>query len=76
MMQTSQMQRRHNSPPEYGPSYWRILVQSEVGPRQIMILRVGKEDMAQISSIEDDDMVETLPSDRTDQTFREPILPG
>ena len=41
-----------------------------------MILLVGTKDMAQMSFIEDDDMVETLPSDRTDQSFRVPVLPG
>ena len=64
MVQTAEKRRRYNGADGLnGPSYWRILVQSEVGPREIIILHIGKKDMAQMSFIEDDDMVETLPSD-------------
>jgi hypothetical protein len=63
MVQTSEKRsRRDGADGLYGPRYWRILVQSE-GPRRIIILHVGKEDMAQMSFIENDDMVETLPPD-------------
>jgi hypothetical protein len=77
MMETSEKRPRYDGADGlYGPSYWRILVQSEVGPHRIMILLVGTKDIAQMSFTEDDDMVETFASDRTDQAFSISILPG
>lgn len=59
MVQTAEKLRRYDCADGLnGPTYWRILVQSEVGPHQIMILLVGTKDMAQMSLIEDDDMVD------------------
>jgi hypothetical protein len=62
MMQTAEKRRQYDGADGLNvPHNWCVLVQSEVGPRHIVILQAGKEDMAQMSFIEDDDVVETLP---------------
>ena len=52
-----------------GPRRWRIFVQRQVCASVIIILHVREENMAQVSFAEDDDMIKTFPSDRTNQSF-------
>jgi hypothetical protein len=58
-----------------GSRYRRILVQSQMSARTIVVLDVGEEYVAQVSLAEYDEVIEAFPSDRTDQPFGISILP-
>ena len=53
-----------------------VLVEREVGARLMVIGEVPGQDAAQVSFAQDENVVETLAPDRTDQALRERILPG
>ena len=42
----------------------------------VVIDGVGRKDSPQVGLAEDDDVIEALPADRTDQSFRMPVPPG
>ena len=76
MVQFSEDRRGNNASDGLnGARHGRVLVQREVGPRIIVIRHVRKEHVAQMPLAKHDDMIETLPSDRTDQAFAVSILP-
>src|SRR5262249_23266437 len=52
-----------------------VLVEREVRARLMVIREVASQDSAQVSVAEDENVVETLAPDRTDQALREWILP-
>ena len=58
------------------PMARRILVQRQVHWDLALVADVGGKDTAQIGLAKDDDMIEAFAVDRTDQSFRVPVLPG
>jgi hypothetical protein len=53
----------------------RVLVQGQVRTSLVVIFLVGIEQMAQMPFAEHNNMVKTIPSDRTDQPLRISVLP-
>ena len=58
------------------PMARRILAQGQMRSQFVVIVGVGRKDPAQMGLAEDNDVIEALPADRTDQSLRMPILPG
>jgi hypothetical protein len=54
----------------------RVLVQGQMCPKLVVIVAVSTEDPAQMGFAEDDDVIETFPADRADQSLRMSVLPG
>ena len=52
-----------------------ILVQSAMGPQAIIVGGIRAKDPAQMSLSEHDQVVDTFPSDRADQSLCVPVLP-
>ncbi len=76
MVQSAENWFRQNAPDGLNsPRHWCILVQRSMCASFIIILHVREEDVAHVSCAEDDDMIKTLPSDRSDQSFSMSILP-
>ena len=59
-----------------GPEGGCVLVEREVRARLMVIGEVAGQDSAQVSFAEDEDVIQTLAPDRTDQALGERILPG
>jgi len=53
----------------------RISVQRQVGSGIQVVLKVGLQDAPQVSFVDHDDVIEALPTDRTDEAFAIGILP-
>ena len=53
-----------------------ILAQGEMRSQFVVIAGVGRKDPSQMGLAEDNEVIEALPADRTDQSLRIPILPG
>ena len=53
-----------------------VLSQGKMGAGSVVILHVAGKHMTQVPLPEHHDVVEALPSDRPDQTFRIAVLPG
>ena len=53
-----------------------VLVEREMGARLMVIGEVPRQDSTQVSFVEDQNMVEALAADRTDQALSEWILTG
>ncbi len=78
-MQTAEMGASHDASHGGrldGTREGRVFVQGEMGPRPVVIGEVPGEGPPQVPSIQDDQVVETLPADRADQPFHGGILPG
>ena len=58
-----------------GPMARRILFQGQMRSEFVVIVAVSPEDPAQKGFAEDDDVIETFPADRADQSLRMPVLP-
>jgi hypothetical protein len=54
---------------------WRILAQRQMSASLVVIAHIRPQDSPQVSFPEDDHMVETLSSDRTDEPLVGSILP-
>ena len=55
---------------------WAILVERKMSSGLVMILKIARQDAAQVALVEDDDMVQTFAADRTDEAFDIGVLPG
>ena len=55
--------------------FGRIFVQRQVRPTGRVVAEVLAKDPAQVSLIEHDDVIQTIPANRTDHAFDERILP-
>jgi hypothetical protein len=53
-----------------------ISLQGEMGPGLVVVADVFAEDLAEVIFAEDDQVVQTLPADRTDDALRVGVLPG
>ena len=58
-----------------GPSIRRILFQREVRTHRIVIFQVARKDVAKVLLACHHNVVETFPTDRTDQALCIPVLP-
>ena len=54
----------------------RVLVEAEMRSASVVVEKVRREDAPKMRLVHDDDVVETLPSDRADHTLDVWILPG
>jgi len=54
----------------------RVLIQGQVRPRFIIVASVRFQNPAQMCFAQDNDVVHTFTSDRSDQPFDKAILPG
>jgi hypothetical protein len=59
----------------YGPRLWAILVQREMRPAVVVILKIRRQRTAQVTLIEDDDVIETFAADRADDALDIGVLP-
>ena len=53
-----------------------ILAERKVGPDLIVIVCIGPKHIAEMPLANDNDMIETFPPDRADETFAATVLPG
>ena len=53
-----------------------VLVEREVCASPVVVREVADQDAAQVPFTEDENVIQTLPPDRTDEALREGILPG
>ena len=54
----------------------RVLVEAEMRSASVVVEKVRREDAPKMRLVHDDDVVETLPSDRADHALDVWILPG
>jgi hypothetical protein len=59
----------------YGPRLRTILIQREMRPASVVITKVRRQHTAQVTLIEDDDVIETFAADRADDALDVGILP-
>jgi hypothetical protein len=59
----------------YRPGLWAILVQREMRPAVVVILKIRRQRTAQVMLIEDDDVIETFAADRADDSLDIGVLP-
>ena len=57
-----------------GAGLWTILVEREMGSGPVMILKIARQDVPQVTLVEDDDVIQAFSADRADDAFE--ILPG
>ena len=71
-MQASHFGER-NDPSLFRPLDWssfgRIFIQSQVGSTSVIVDKVGSEQALEVTLVEHYDVIQTIASDRTDQTF-------
>ena len=53
-----------------------ILVERKMRSGVMMILKIARQDAAQVTLAEDDNVIQTFAADRTDETLGVGILPG
>jgi hypothetical protein len=53
---------------------WAVLVEREMRSGIMMILKIARQHAAQVTLVEDDNVIQAFTADRTDQALR--ILPG
>jgi hypothetical protein len=59
-----------------GSSKRRVLAQPQVGARIVVIERIQRQDLSQMLFAEDQDMIQAVPPERSDQALNVWILPG
>ena len=57
------------------PAVGRVLVEREVSARPVIVREVARQGTAQVPFAEDEDVIQTLASDRSDEPLGERILP-
>ena len=79
MMQAAHFGNR-DDPAEFRPLSWPavgcILFEREVSARPVIVREVARQGAAQVPFAEDEDVIQTLASDRADEPLGERILPG
>ena len=61
--------------PQNWPCQWRIFAQRQVSAGTVVVIGVGPEHAAQMCLADNDQMVQTFPSDRSDQPLNVGVLP-
>ena len=59
-----------------GPKVGRVFFEREMRARLMVIDEVAGQDAAQVPLAEDENVIQALASDRTDQALHERVLPG
>jgi hypothetical protein len=59
----------------YGPRLGTVLVQREMRTASVVIVKVCRQHTAQVTLIEDDDVIETFAADRADDALDIGVLP-
>jgi hypothetical protein len=78
MMQTADLPDGHDSSaPAWldGARVRAILVERKMRPRSVVIFDVARKDTAQMARVEDHDVVQALPTNRTDYALDVRVLP-
>jgi hypothetical protein len=78
MVQATDLRERDNlagSGWMYRAALGTIFAERKVRSRLVVILNVGRQYAAQVTLIEDDDVIETLAADRADDAFDVGVLP-
>jgi len=79
MMQTADL-REGNNVARGGKLYatrpWAVLVEREMRSGVMMILKIARQYAAQVTLVEDDNVIQAFTADRTDETLGVGILPG
>ncbi len=76
-MQTTKVRYGFDSAfPQNWPCQWRIFVQRQVSAGPFVIVGVGAKHAAQMCLPDNDQMIQALSSDRSDQPFDIGVLPG
>ena len=52
-----------------------VFGERQVGPGSVVIVEVGRQDPSQLTRVQDNDMIETFPLDRSDDALDIGILP-
>jgi len=60
----------------YGARTWAVLVEREMCSGVMMILKIARQDAAQVTLVEDDNVIQAFTADRTDETLGVGILLG
>jgi hypothetical protein len=55
---------------------WAVLVEREMRSGVMMISKIAQQDAAQVTLVEDDNVIQAFTADRTDETLGVRILPG
>ena len=77
MVQTADFRSHHDAAGRLdGAFHRRILAEREVRARPLVVRDVGPKDSTKMPLIDDDDVVQTLATDRADDAFDVGILPG
>jgi hypothetical protein len=80
MMQAADLREGNNVIPCGGSLYrtrpWTVLVERKMRSRLMMILKIARQDAAQVTLAEDDNVIQAFTSDRTDETLGVGVLPG
>src|SRR6266498_2416530 len=58
------------------PDVWRVLVEREMSASPVIVLEVAEQDAAQMPFAENENVIQTLAPDRSDEALGEGILPG
>ena len=59
----------------HGSSQRSILVQGQVRPKPVVVVGIFAQQFAQMALIDDDQMIQAFPSDRSDQALNISVLP-
>ena len=57
------------------PPFWRVLLECEMCPGAIVVARVRGEDPAEMPLVENDDVVQALSTQRSNESLRKAVLP-
>jgi hypothetical protein len=66
----------HAAGPLDGPPQWRILSQSQVRSRLIVIVRIHGKNPSQVRLAKDNDLIQAFAAKRANQAFGVTVLPG
>ena len=78
MVEATDFAKQHDpagSWPFDGPPVGRVLVEREMRSGAVIVREVHGQDATQVAFAQNDDMIEALTPDRTDEPFHERILP-
>jgi hypothetical protein len=79
MMQTADLREGNNiacGRKLHATRSWAVLVEREMRSGVMMILKIARQYAAQVTLLEDDNVIQAFTADRTDETLGVGILPG
>jgi hypothetical protein len=78
MMQTANLRQRNDIAGRgrlYGTRLRAVFAERKMRSYVMMVLKIARQDAAQVMLVEDDDVIQTFPADRTDETLDIGVLP-